>query len=91
MMSQVSTSLVKEHMIGPACLPAGLGPTLVPSQTQLFFDEATNPEGKGMGDEEAIFHVATEVTKDFGYHLKVNLAQNPLSVPSLRHPRQRND
>ena len=88
-MLQVSTSLVEERVIGPSCLPAALGPTLVPIHVQRFFAEATSPEGEAMGRDEATLHVATDVTKAFGYDLEVNLVLHKLRSISVKHLRQR--
>ena len=58
---------------------------------ERFFEEATSPEGKAMGRDEATLYVATEVAKAFGYNLQVNLALHTLRNISIKHSQQRHD
>lgn len=74
---QVSTSLVQGHVVGPGRLPSGLAKTLVPVQVQRFYENMTSPDGAGMERNEAILRIGKDMTKAFGYELKVRLALQP--------------
>ena len=45
---------------------------------------AISPEGRAVGENEAAYHVARMVTKDFGYYLKVKLPKRCTHVSLYR-------